>query len=195
MLWMNKNDVDIYFTKRAGDIKRVIVKMIADDEMNGSMFSNLYLYILDRCPDIETDDDLWRWIISYLNIQKYWNKTDYLKEKYILEGSVCNDLNDRRSGVKSIPISYDIEYIEDEYNDSIDRDLIDLESRVNNLQYEFKILYNLIFYRGLSSNEDISKELKCKPSDVSPLKRKLKEQLGIDTKIYWNAKKIKRIWK
>jgi hypothetical protein len=190
--------LDNYFKNNLPHIESLISKTIPDGSLRGSVLSNSYIYLYDKLL-IDSEIDLGKYLWNYLRIQTFYNKTDYLKEKHILKGYVCDNDNFKyrdESQIISIDDRDDIHFHLVEAAESPDdSEYLELLNRVHSLDWKYKKLFDLIFKEGICDNIQLSEYFNIKPYEVNLLKKSLKKALKINDKITWSSKKIKKIWK
>lgn len=174
---MTQTYLNNFYTKNFNKITNLTKKHLKGGDLD-KMINITFLHLSDNKEKLNSDSDIWNWIISY--VKSYWWKG----HNYSQEDSTDLEIKD-----------FKLEYEEEEYNEDLDKKIELLEKKLKDLPYEYKILFTLIFHDGVVSNVELGKVLNTPKHNIAQLKKNLKIKLGIDPKKHWRKNEIKDIWK
>lgn len=132
---MTKGEIDVYFTEKYEEIKLYIEKSFSKhkifNENPDFFFSELYLYIVERKDEIDSEQDLRNYISTFIHNNTYWTNSS------IRESENYSRL---RKNVEFIP----------EHFENLTEDTSDLETEAKMNEYKAVIE---MYYKSLTSLE------------------------------------------
>lgn len=150
---MKKESIDDYFSYNSTAILKTIRSKLWNNKTSnvispGNMFSNVYLYVIERKDDLDSINELESYIFKYISNESWWrNGTNFKEERLI---SSDREVLDFDSPDEDDSVGREIQYNKWRYI---------LTSFKMSLINQDAVLYDLYINKGINTSSKLARHL------------------------------------